>query len=669
MDLKVQIEGVHLVYSREGGVSLTHIKACLLKKAIYSSVVVLLFSVLFGGRTPALYAQEANEVWEVALSALGYRDPLRLSGAVSSQEIFVPVPAGLQPVRLRARVHRSPDVEGGFLEVRAGDRLVAAFDVNDLNADLDVSLQEVEFSGQSVPLRFLARLRGEEDVCSAALAGMWVELAEATVVLEGQPVLPQTVGEFFPPILEEVTFFVPSEPTPAEAEAVLRLSAAVVYRYAGQDVNVRLASFSPGGQVDLPSSPFARAVMVQEKGPAQAEVTGLLLRLTGDATALRAQSRLLADKLAPLLAAPSVSSLSFVAPEEVGGEQVPLSALGYTGYTVSGVGRLEVPVYFSQADLGGPVQGLALRLAGTYTPIPEGSDAVLLVLFNGALIQSVRLDQTGAFDVYIPVFRSLVRRDNTLVLRVDYTPPGGECRVGRHPLTFYLDPRSYIQVDHGQGLSPGFERFPQALLPSFQVSFDTLDLDALQGALSTVGELQRLAGTRLLKPVVVPWEESTRAHEPALLVGTDGERVAALRPPLVPIPFRVLDADGRELLRFEADLAFGALEAFEQGGRDVLLLTAYRDRTLLASTANSVRAQPQGWYMLTGDVYLFPAEEAPVTVNVRGGAVRVVPLAPSVAVWWVRVRPFVYAALLVGTLLFVAWAYPRVVRKGISTEP
>jgi hypothetical protein len=138
--------------------------------------------------------------------------------------------------------------------------------------------------------------------------------------------------------------------------------------------------------------------------------------------------------------------------------------------------------------------------------------------------------------------------------------------VGVHPITVFIDGRSSLEFQRGQDLPPGFERFPQSLMPAFGVGLRPLNASTLQAAADLVVLLQQ-ATHRPLRPEVRPWEEAVRTSGGLVLITEEAEGLAGLDLPLDPRPFRLVDVDGREGFRVDPGRAFLVLEAFEDRGR------------------------------------------------------------------------------------------------------
>jgi len=605
--------------------------------------------------------------WEFPLSHFGYPAVIRLSGQIAERTLYLPIPDGLQPKELRGVIRYSSDVQSGYLEVYANDQLVDTITLDRSAQKLQISLEKIIPQTDVLPIRLVARLRSVDDVCVTALAGAWLQWEEASLLLTGTPQPPQTVADYFPAYLEKVSIFLPSQPSNGQTQVALKLAAMLARRYAGKLTQINLATL-PQGKIFLQNSSFERSVVIGEgdKGislfPAK-DGTLPVLTITGDDQELTKIAGTFDQTYFPLLAAPQIQILNYTSPAEIQGKQVTLQALGYASQQVSGEGRMDVTVAFSQADLGGAVSGIFARLVGNYTPVPEEASGTVSVLFNSALVYSRLLKQESTFDFYIRLPQMLIQRDNTLVLRFDYTPKGGDCRVGVHPFTAELFNASYLQVDYGNGLPEGFVRFPQALFPRFEVALQPQTSANVARALMLISELQRMTKSPL-DFQVVNWDDAVNSHQPALLIREDGQGLEALHPPLLPMPLRVIDLNGKELLRVEENTSFAALEAFEQNQRDVLLLTGQRQPAILDKALDCIKTSPNGWYSLLGDV-LFVGQDNGCGVNLalRKSGLYLQPLKPSWTVWWIRIRPYAFAILLFFLLAMVVWAYPKVVRK------
>ncbi|MEP7288752.1 MAG: hypothetical protein ABI947_23620 [Chloroflexota bacterium] len=616
----------------------------------------------------ALIHKTSDGQWAVPLVDLGFSESIRLTGQTAQRELFLPVPQGMQPLELKAQTLTAPDVHSGTLEVRSGDLVLAAV-VLQPNMSLSIPLQKAVVRNGVLALTFISRLQGPDITCTV-LDGIWLDLQSPVFTLADSATQPTTVSNFLPPLLTQLILYVPPDLTAAEADAALRLTAAVTRRYTSQRPSVAVKTLQSGAALpngtDL--TPFERAIVIREGTTESLSLTAndpKVLVLGGSVAALGRESALLSASLSPLAADASVNVTQYAETPPALSQQITLDALGFKGVQISGTGRMEIPLAFSQADLGGPISAISVRLAGIYTPVDDAT-TTFSVLFNGSLVTALPLGRDAQFDTSVAIPANLLSRDNTLTVRFDYTPSGGDCRIGLHPMTAQIDGGSYLQVTRGQATPAGFGRFPQVGFPTLQVGFEKLSSDSLASAVSVTIALQRL--TKLpLNLHLAAWSDALASKEAAFLVAENPASVASLNPPMLLDPLKVLDVANKELVSLDTSSDSAALQAFEAGGRDVLLLLHHGDPKVQQQLVSRLVEDPQGWYTLQGDVLFGSALSEPANLQLRGGLLHVEPLVPVVDPTWSRIQPYVQPALyfiaIILVLLFLAWAYPKVVRR------
>lgn len=603
--------------------------------------------------------------WVVPYHLLGQGESIRLIGQTSQRDVFIPVPQGMDAEELVAYPVVSPDIIDGFLEVRSGDRLLALYDIPFEQAQIRIPLQNAIVQDQVLQLSLVARLRSADDICETQLAGGWLNLLAPTFALTNTASAPRSIESFFPPLLSRLRVFVPEQPTEAEAEVALKLATTITAQYPGQQLDVSLETLG-----DAPISggdAFHERTIVIQQGPddgirLQENGTAMpILFLSGSAESLRQQGQVFAERnLSALMIAREANVLLFNVPEGELGTRFTFDELGIRNRQISGMGRLEERYFLSQGDFGSSVLFNAARLSGVYTPIQDGSQATLSVLFNATLLRAEPLDATGEFDLLVPIPRNLMQRDNELLLRVDYTPREGLCTIGMQPITLELNGNSYIQVTRGESLAPGFERFPQAITGGVTIAFETLELESLNSAVLALVELQRLTDTPIALQVR-PWQDALDSREPLLLIGTR-EAVHGLEPPISAEGASVVSLEDGEVMRLELDQIPADLQAFESDGRNVLLMTG-PDSGSIFTLIQRIQETEEGWFGLRGDFYAV-SDSGVVNVRVRD----VEPPQPSASIVSTEaalsyIWPAIYVAVVIVVLLFLRWAYPKVVRQ------
>lgn len=614
--------------------------------------------------------QQLDGTWRFPLSRLGFGPTTRLTGQVAALEVFVGVPPGLSLDTFVAGVFVSPDVTDGFVEVRDGDdRVLDTIEVGESVDERDVPgrLVAVDISDAAVrdggaTIKFLSRLRSVDDICSTAFVGAHVDFNDAAIHYAGDLEAPSSVGEFFAPVLGSVNLVVPASPSVAEIDAAVTVGAAIVSRYRGLDLDFVVTTGAPASGPSGRATPFDRTVVIGEGGAGLSVSGGAtpVLTVGGGDEQIGQQADLIASSLAPLSIGEAVTVAGIESVDDLDRRRVSFDELGLRNLQVTGVGQLGLPITVTQFDLGGPVDSLHAELFGSHTPTTDGIQATLEIFVNDVLVHTDDLDDSGTFAADFDIEGSLLRRDTELDVRVAHTPAGGECRLGVHPFIIQVDPGSYFDVSPGQGLPPGFTRFPQVLRPGFEmlVAGDALSVES---AIELLALLQALAGEPLRPEVVGELSDSSAA----VVVGGP-ETVADLDLPLEPDGFRVVGPEGEEVLRLDVDRDFAVLEGFRDGGRDVLALTYRSDPGLMKDLLDGLAAERTGWFVLSGDTYLRPAGDTPVELRLRGAELTAEPVSPPGESFWESYRAIVIGVLAVLAIAFLVWAYPRVVRPAPS---
>ena len=344
--------------------------------------------------------------------------------------------------------------------------------------------------------------------------------------------------------------------------------------------------------------------------------------------------------------------------------QRSFASLGHPAVQLGGTRGAEAHIRFAQADVGGPIRAAGIRLVGHHTGVPR--DARLVVAVNGGVVRSIPLGGTGRFDFYSDVPRALLLRDNDVTLRVTGRSTRESCGGTRLPFTVEVDGSSSVELRQGQRLPVGFHRFPQVLLPEFDVSVDDASVEGLATAAHVITALQRATHTPL-RPRAVAWEAGRGGRRAWLAIARRPESTHGFALPLKPAPFRVLDGDRSELMRFGPDSRFAELVAATVQGRDALVVT-HRGWSEGVTALGATLATPRGWFALTGDAWIVPGDGLPFAMQVVGSGLEVVPMVEPAAPWLHRARQAAFGVTSIGLMLFLVLAYPRVVRDGATVD-
>lgn len=577
---------------------------------------------------------------------------VRLAAPVSAQAIRLPIHPGLTPQALTARVALAPGIESGALRVEAEGRAIVTLPLDHAHDRIMIPLAGVVPMSGWLELTFRATTVVARTACHTPNIAGAVELSAFELSLGESPIPPRSTAEFWPPDLNRLDVYLPASAELGEATAALTLSAFAARLGAEHAVriNVRVLDQAlPGGPADASS----RTVVIRSAAATQTRL------IDGAGTADGEWPPLLVTAPAPELPA-AVEALIGVAPAPGtrSREQWSFEALGRRADQLQATRAADVHIRFSQADVGGPITAAGIRLVGRHAGAPYG--ARLLVLINGRLVHSMPLSGAGRFDLYRDIPGVLMARDNDVIVRVSGGSAPASC--GGDAFVVQLDAVSYVDVTHGQALPVGFERFPQAFLPEFDVSVDDGSVEGLAIAAQIIAALQR--GTRTpLRPRMVRWDAARAGGRPWLAVARRPESTRDLALPLKPAPFRILDSHGNELVRLDAKTRFAELVAFTVQGRDALLVT-HRDWPDSATVLGAALATPSGWAGLSGNVWVVPADGLAFAMRLEGRAgLEAAPLVQEVLPIRLGLRRAAFGIAFASVMLFLGWVYPRVVRE------
>lgn len=543
---------------------------------------------------------------------------VHLHGHLDEKRLVIAAPAATVPHELSAQVDAAASIASGLLSVEDESSVLATVFLEPGTHVITVPLERATVRNGHVTLTVRLVLAPGTPACSIR-STQCVELDRITLSFAKGDRPSRASLDTWPRTLKRMEIYVAPTPSVTEATAALIVAAQAARVALGRDIAVVVRPLESSVSTPAPSLPFARVVVVageverdrhiQEETPA------------------------------------------------AGGHQATLAQLGAPAIAIRGPRQREASVMFSQADLGGPVSGLTLHLSGTYSPAPPRPGARVMVLLNGRLIWSFGPDHRGQFDVSGAVPPAVIGRDNTLTLRV--SAAAIEHDPADDPFEVTVDPGSALVVARGQTLRPGFDRYPQAFLPRFLVSFDRMAPDTLEAAAQLIAALQRT--TRVpLRPEVVSWDVALRSTKPWLAVVADHVNARSLGAPLDLAPFRLTDRDRRELVRMDAQTPVAALEAFADGHRDILLLTHRAYRQGLLALTHDLEAQG-GWYGVSGNVWLAPQGHPPFGLRVGDAGMHVESLLGSDHDTN-ALRDAVVVIVLLALTAVLVWAYPKTVR-------
>ncbi len=571
------------------------------------------------------------------------------------------IPLGMVPIQLRGELVSLAD-NPGIVRVRVGTSFIEMDATDGGRFSLPVPADAVVDRNLTVEVRNTLDDGGER--CSADFTSR-ATITDLSVGFIGRETPPETIAGFFSPPVKKVTIIIPDEVSPAVAQAAMATAGAVARRYdrtvpiiimsvaqASSDPTVLVDADGPNRIVRLlPTSDEAVSVAVTNPGVPT-------LSISGDGDALSAAGAALSTTALGLGAVPDATDLS-QGPQSAPTSALSLADLGVERPTLFGLGRLTASVNVPQDRFGGPTGAFTIRIEGANTPVPPGAQATASLLWNDQLVQSQVLGDSDDYLAEVTVSGPLVRRANTLTLRVDATPSGGDCSIATQPFQMDIDGfASTVTAQPGQTLAPGFTRFPQAVAGRLVVAFGSGQLKAshVVDACGLVVALQR-SGNVQLEVVVEDFASFLTAPNPGLVVGATPDDANALSAPLRFEPWRAVRIGGAEF-ELTVDGPFAALEAFDLEGRNILLLggTTGSPPELMRQLVDEAQNGEFGWDGLAGDLLVAQpgAEPLSLTSDAVVPQAAVVEESRSIPVWWLAV-----GAAVVGILLARWWAVVR----------
>lgn len=608
-------------------------------------------------------------------------------GATGTSTTVV-LPTGTDANSLSATLTLEDTYDGAYVRVLAGGVTVATLDASQAGpVQVDIPALPQQATTQSTDGQTTLEIglvynvdATMEDVtdlgCRLLPPDLEATLSDITVGLDDAASAVTTVADFMSGPAEQI-LVVSSSSTDDERAAAL--AAVASSARAWSDAEVEIVTSAPTGLA--PAYPGAiRIIEIQAgEGASTQTVTSRadgvpVLTLAGNDTASAAAA--LADARIGLADSDETTSLeNTVAAEDAG--TLSLSDLGTTSVRLSGIGTSEVYVGVNQSAFGGPVKDLTIHLEGVHTALPEQIVATVSVYWNDNLVDSFLMneDTDVSRDISIPSTR--IQASNAM--RISMTASTASTTVcaddlSKLPVELDLDTNaSVLTASPGQSLDPGFGRFPQAFGSLVAIAFDdALASDsALQLAGQIVAALQHQQSSAM-QIDIVSVADALQADSPVLIVGSTAQTANSLSAPLRLASYRLVGADSNSL-GVGVDQPYVALEAFESGGRDVLLAGGWapdgQDLSELATSLGNWIADAQyGWLALNDDLLIAGPHGVQ---SMDSGAV--VPQTDAIAAydpvaWWTLGGALLVIVLLVGGAVLRRRRDKRRAARYVATE-
>ncbi|UNB56264.1 MULTISPECIES: cellulose biosynthesis cyclic di-GMP-binding regulatory protein BcsB [unclassified Mycolicibacterium] len=607
---------------------------------------------------------------EVALPwrTLGLTGDITLVGANTNQDFTVPVPSGFSIIRLRGLIHAPVDFAAGFVEIV--DRRGALMATIDLPAvapnqavvpfDVDVAAAQADASGVGLSFTVREVPRPGQERCGL---GERVVISDLTAVFAGNETAPTTIATFFPPVLQRLTIYAPTDAEDAEKQGVLTLASAVARMYRPQSTAITVVN-QPRGASPPPAPQFTRAIVV-ERGDAGLEVinagtSDAFLKLTGRGDQLAEQASLVINQLQSLAQVPNArvsKAGSDVGPES---DEATFGQLKLTGES-SVLRTSKFTVGVDRSALGARVDGVQVHLLATHTPVADADSASVMVSVNGQAVYTAPLRDSGRVDAVFDVPGEFLKQRVNFDFDLTFSPRQ-LCSPTIAPMTFELDPRSTLTMRRGGQPLGGFGAVPSEFSPEFLVALDGSGPSQLDFASRVVANIARQTEAPL-RPRVVNVKDAAGASTGALIVANSATlRSTSLRPPIGGESSDVQVAL-RDELRADINGGLASIQVFADQPRDrtVVLVTSSGAWSLIEPLFGHIDQLPNGWSSLSGDVLAAGAEgtvtelaigpegiapttdqdganSPPIWLAIGAGVLAAAVLGLGAALWWRRRR-------------------------------
>lgn len=553
----------------------------------------------------------------LSLRELGATTPLSFYGDQGMAELTFPVPRGVIPAALHATVELPVKVRSGLITATQGDRTIARLPLPPTDqAPVAMPLPGVTVADNAATVTLRVYLTPIEGYCLDPTNPL--RLTDGSVSFTGTEAAPSSVADFLPPVLKKLTIAIPPNPAGTESDAAVRLAAAVTARYGRQPTAVVVVPLG----TPVPSAPFERQILIQHGAPSGLALRGTQLLITGTDNELINQTRLLSRDLSRL----AMSSKAVVGPlrssPQLPGDRTTLSALGQP--TVSAVALSpQLAVGLDQTRMGRPAKGIRVHLTGSYTPLPGTVSGRLVAIVGPETIATWAVDERGVIDRWVDIPDGLLQRYTTLGIWLNVAGNTGRCGEFQ-PLTLTVDGASTVQSTAAVPPVPGgLQSVPQALMPRTNIGIGPDAYPDTVRAVMIATALQRLSALPI-DTAVTGVDEALQAGGPAVIIAADGWNRTD-----TPLPVGVRNAtvtldgvasDGYPTtLTLGPDLHYGALEAFFDGRRSLLVATSNAAPDQLDQLLRWIGSDPRRWSQLDGVAVISAAGREPVVVRPQAG--------------------------------------------------
>ncbi|MCV7302818.1 hypothetical protein H7J93_24640 [Mycobacterium barrassiae] len=621
-----------------------HTVAVMYRKCVDVVVALAIAAVgVFAITAPPSHGQPGDEIAatdtappggtsSISLRELGIVSPLAFYGETSSQRLTLPVPPGLTPIALNTTVELPINFQSGLLTVMQGDRILGRVDLPPANlVPVEIPLGGAAVIDGSVTVSVHTYLLPLDRQCFRAESPL--RLIDGSVSFAGVEQPPATVAAFLPPVLRQLTIFLPQSPSPAESEAAIQLASSATVNYGGHAPQIVVVPL-PNAQAIPPGppQPLERQVVIKE-GPndglsVQGAPEAPWLLISGPlGQASKPDIDLLFDDLSPLALSPKAVVDSLDPTEQFPSDTTTLRDLGQPSLSATAL-EPQVSIGLDQTRFGRSIHDVRLQLEGSYTPMPPDIGGQITVSIGEEIIDHWPADNTGNIDRSVTVPDRLLDRYTLIRVALNEAGNAGRCGdfytfdPGDRVPTLTIDGDSQVQSSPAKPPVPaGFQSLPQALMPQLTVGIKPRSLPDTIRAVNVVVGLQKRTSNTPIDVVVKSVQEAIDSSNPALVIAAEGWNNSNIVLPVAasdtgPITFNANESGGDPtVVTLDPALRFASLQTVFDNGRTMLIATSNGPAAQLDELFGWLNGEPQRWQNLRGIAVVSVAGHDPVTIN------------------------------------------------------
>lgn len=597
-------------------------------------------------------AVEAPALTTLSLASLGWADALAFYGGRGTATLTFPVQPGMTPTALNGTLLVPLNVRSVLITVQQGDRLISRTEIPPaVIGPVSVPLEGVTVTGDTATVTVTTSYVPVDGYCLDPMDA--VRLTDGAIAFAGAEAAPTAVADFFPPVLRKLTIALPPQPSMAESDAAVRLTASVAARYGRQNPDVVVVPLDPAAPtLPDPPAPLERQVIIRESGNSGLSLqpgpgTPALL-VSGKAEALANQTKLIGTGTFHLALSPNVSSGPVQVATKPLRDPATLRDLGQGGITAVALAP-QVSVGLDQTRIGHPVRNVRVHLIGSYTPLARAFAGQFVASVGGESIDHWAADGSGTLDHWVDIPDRLLQRYTNLVVALNVTGDTERCREYL-PVTLTVDDSSEVQTDSANPPVPaGLQSLPQALMPNVQVGIGSDALADTARAVAVVLGLQRTSSSPM-DTTVVSRSQAIGSGKSAIIIAADGWTDSRVKLPVSTangkLEIQAEDADKKPItLSLDPSIEFGSLQTVFDGNRSLLIATSNGAPELLDGLLSALNADPPRWFQLDGAAIVAVPGRPPVTVPNPELPDQKVATSRFGWVWWVGAGAVALAAL------------------------